>query len=57
MECAPVDKMLVETEYSPAINSPEPSSVFPSLTVTVPVGNPDPAALGCTVVVNVTLSP
>jgi len=57
MECAPVDKMLVETEYSPAINSPEPSSVFPSLTVTVPFGNPDPAALGCTVVVNVTLSP
>lgn len=57
IECEPVDRVVVDSENWPPARAPEPSTVAPSFTVTVPVGDPDPAALASTVVVNATLSP
>lgn len=54
MESIPVVRPLVVTETEPPARVPEPNTVPPFCTVTVPVGSPTPAKLAATVVVNVT---
>jgi hypothetical protein len=54
MECAPSAKAEVVNTAFPLMRPPDPSTVRPSLNVTVPVGVPLPGATTLTVAVNVT---
>ena len=56
IECTPAPSPEVVNVAVPPFSEPGPSTMAPSLNVTVPVGVPEPVA-GCTVAVNVTAWP
>jgi hypothetical protein len=53
----PAARLLTFTANCPDASAPDPSTVVPSLTVTVPVGDTAPRTLAATSTVNLTVSP